>query len=93
MNVEITAPDADPIVGKWVWFDGSDVVFSSDKKILSVGKKKGEWKQGRFNYKGKEYSYNLIWDSGFIDYLNLVNGDQRLEGVNTVGSPIRGDRR
>jgi len=74
----------DPIVGKWVWFDNNEQVISSDMKIYRDGKKVGEWKKGTFEQNGKEYCYNLIWDEGSIDYLNLGNSP-RLEGINTGG--------
>jgi hypothetical protein len=55
---------------------------------LRGGKKVGKWKKGRFNYNGKEYSYNLIWDTGFLDYLNLDDGDRCITGINSVGTRI-----
>jgi hypothetical protein len=90
-KAKIAAPD--PILGTWVWFDTNEAVISADGTIFALGRNMAKWKRGRFSYDGKEYSYNLVWDTGFIDHLNLEDGDRRLEGVNMVGGHVHAQRK
>ena len=89
-----------PIVGTWKWFVGPDVTFKANKTIHIDGKKVGSWQAGgKHKYKGKTYTYKLSWDKGgaddkpHIDYLNLAKDKQKLEGVNTEGAEVSGERK
>jgi hypothetical protein len=82
-----------PIVGEWKWGDAGNVLLESNRTIHIKGKKVGVWEVGSFEHKNKRYEYKLIWDEGFdgrphVCYVNLVNENRRLEGVDTEGNGI-----
>jgi hypothetical protein len=97
----LATPEAraiDPVVGRWSWFTGDEVTLRPNRTIHASGKKVGAWETGAFKYKNHLYEYKFVWEQGadgkpHVDYLNLVNDSQRLEGVNTEGDKITGVRK
>jgi hypothetical protein len=87
------ARDDDPVVGRWTWFDGSDLHFRANNTIHKDGKKVADWYKGDFKHDGGRYDYKLVWTSGHTDWVNLAKKDTHLVGINNEGSKITGDKK
>ena len=90
---------AQPIVGTWTWFNGIEVKIHANKSVQLAGtKKSGTWHAGSYKYKNNTYGYKIVWDVGddgkpHVDYLNLVKDGKRLEGINTEGIEVSGEKK
>jgi hypothetical protein len=79
-------PDADPILGDWLWFGKKKVTVHADGTV------KG-WKlAGKWTYQPAgsiERHYIFVWKEGVsVDTLTLSQDFQRLKGKNRKGSEI-----
>lgn len=79
-------PDADPILGDWLWFGKKKVTVHADGTV------KG-WKlAGKWMYQPAgsiERHYIFVWKEGVsVDTLTLSRDFQRLKGKNRKGSDI-----
>jgi hypothetical protein len=82
----LVAVTRDPIVGKWKWFDSTEVAIHQDGTFLSSAGHGGRW---RFvPNAGPSRDYVLQWDKGFVDSLSMASEGNELRGKNQFGASI-----
>jgi Tol biopolymer transport system component len=83
------APAADPVVGKWAWFNGGTVSILPDGTLTHEQGNRGTWTvQDR-----ARRVYVLRWRQGdFVDTVTLSEDGQSLSGTNQGGAAVSARR-
>ena len=69
-----SAEKADPIVGKWIWYQGAIATFDADETGVSGGLK-GKW---RFLQNPEvQRKYRIIWNEGVFINSVVMSEDQQ----------------
>ena len=79
---------ADPIVGRWLWFNNQTKVFLADGTAAGQGAQ-GSWKQIGHSTPPK---YEFTWDQKFVDTLYLKENGKELIGKNQQGKKVTAHR-
>jgi hypothetical protein len=81
-------PGDDPLVGPWKW-GPAICIFRPDNSVLKGGDT-GTW--SLVEEKGKERSYTVRWQSGWVDNFSISGNADEFEGTNNNGSKVTGKR-
>lgn len=82
---------ADPIVGKWRFFNDHVVTITADGRLTSSKGATGTWTFA--NDKELERKYSLNWQEGLnIDEMRLSRDGKHLEGKNQRKDKVSADR-
>ncbi len=79
-------PAVDPIVGKWRWFTDATYVFKPDGTL-----NEGKWKWKCLNPDESPRRYAIKWAKS-SDIMELINDNANLEGKNSKGKRVWGQR-